>query len=564
MKQKILLLSILLSASLWGGFSHIDCTDEGNLTVLHITEGDCKAIEAFWDATGQGDGWNDTTGWDTLVSAEDWYGIALHDNGVGIKAFYPDNNNMSGILPEELGTFTNLEYFVISRNHFSNIPNSIKHMQSLLTLSIADNEFTGSLLNDLDLPNLTSLALSDNNFTGTIPQSYANLTNLKKLRLQNNNLSGALPDLSALTHLSIFEIYRNQFTFADIEPQMGWIRNVVGADYTSQGNLEDPLRSTGHCHNRFIDELENIVYFDGDLKLVASIPTNPSHHDFYTWYKEGTTDPIETDVVGNTYIIQNATEADNGRYYYDANNTEVTRDFYPLKTHMLLCGSRFGKGILAIHDNAPAVGNYPPTHLEIHAGDNYSYTPSVTDADGDTLQFTIADKPGWMTFESATGRVYGTPDNADVGTYDINITVTDLTPDAEPKISVPIRYTLTVLPASVTATAGGYQHDTTSSKIISTLTPTLQAYLESDPQSFGFMESNSCDSGSKAYIGLESSGALITGYKVCNTGDFSATLATGSYPNATTATLLPDTTDSTKAMIMIDIPLGTNSITIGE
>ncbi len=58
MKLKTLLLIILIGTiSLWGGFSNIDCNNEGNLTVLHITKGDCKAIEAFWDATGKGDGW---------------------------------------------------------------------------------------------------------------------------------------------------------------------------------------------------------------------------------------------------------------------------------------------------------------------------------------------------------------------------------------------------------------------------------------------------------------------------------------------------------------------------
>ncbi|MBN2695336.1 choice-of-anchor D domain-containing protein, partial [bacterium] len=59
----------------------------------------------------------------------------------------------------------------------------------------------------------------------------------------------------------------------------------------------------------------------------------------------------------------------------------------------------------------------------------YSFTPIATDADliyGDSLSFSIQNKPVWANFNIATGELSGTPDNSQVGVYsDIIITVTD-------------------------------------------------------------------------------------------------------------------------------------------
>lgn len=60
------------------------------------------------------------------------------------------------------------------------------------------------------------------------------------------------------------------------------------------------------------------------------------------------------------------------------------------------------------------------------AGSGYSFQPSASDADGDTLNFTISNKPAWASFNSATGRLSGTPGAANVGTYgNIVIAVSD-------------------------------------------------------------------------------------------------------------------------------------------
>jgi hypothetical protein len=56
----------------------------------------------------------------------------------------------------------------------------------------------------------------------------------------------------------------------------------------------------------------------------------------------------------------------------------------------------------------------------------YLFRPSASDADGDTLTFSIRNKPAWASFDAATGQLEGIPQFGDVGTYDgIDISVSD-------------------------------------------------------------------------------------------------------------------------------------------
>ncbi|TVQ47344.1 MAG: hypothetical protein EA371_07485, partial [Gammaproteobacteria bacterium] len=66
----------------------------------------------------------------------------------------------------------------------------------------------------------------------------------------------------------------------------------------------------------------------------------------------------------------------------------------------------------------------PPGHAT--ANEPYSFTPSVSAADGANLSFSIVNRPGWATFDSATGTLSGTPAASDAGVHGgIRIRVTD-------------------------------------------------------------------------------------------------------------------------------------------
>ena len=75
-------------------------------------------------------------------------------------------------------------------------------------------------------------------------------------------------------------------------------------------------------------------------------------------------------------------------------------------------------------NTAPVISGTPAT--TVVAGTAYSFTPVATDADGQTLTFSIANQPSWAQFDTATGRLTGTPAAGQVGTYAaITISVSD-------------------------------------------------------------------------------------------------------------------------------------------
>ena len=89
-------------------------------------------------------------------------------------------------------------------------------------------------------------------------------------------------------------------------------------------------------------------------------------------------------------------------------------------------------------NRAPTINGSPPT--SVTAGAAYSFTPSASDADNDTLGYTIQNKPTWAAFDTATGRLSGTPTSQNVGTFSgIIITVSD--GDANASLSA---FTITV------------------------------------------------------------------------------------------------------------------------
>ena len=97
--------------------------------------------------------------------------------------------------------------------------------------------------------------------------------------------------------------------------------------------------------------------------------------------------------------------------------------------------------------NPPVITGSPAVSAQ--AGQPYSFRASATDPDGNPLKFSIQNKPGWATFDTSTGTLYGTPGDANVGNYtNILISVSDGTATS----SLPA-FTITVaLPVTRTAT----------------------------------------------------------------------------------------------------------------
>jgi hypothetical protein len=67
----------------------------------------------------------------------------------------------------------------------------------------------------------------------------------------------------------------------------------------------------------------------------------------------------------------------------------------------------------------------------VTAGTSYGFTPTASDADGDSLTFSVQNRPSWASFSTSTGRLSGSPTASDAGTYsNIVIAVSDGTDSA--------------------------------------------------------------------------------------------------------------------------------------
>jgi hypothetical protein len=93
-------------------------------------------------------------------------------------------------------------------------------------------------------------------------------------------------------------------------------------------------------------------------------------------------------------------------------------------------------------NSAPTISGTPPASAAV--GQAYSFRPTASDADGDTLTFSISNPPSWANFNTTTGELSGTPAASNVGSYgNIVITVSDGTASA----SLPA-FTITVTEGS--------------------------------------------------------------------------------------------------------------------
>ena len=81
---------------------------------------------------------------------------------------------------------------------------------------------------------------------------------------------------------------------------------------------------------------------------------------------------------------------------------------------------------------APQISGTPASSVNV--GDTYSFVPSATDADDDSLTFSISNQPTWASFESSTGRLSGMPTIGDAGT-DTNIVISVSDGDASDSLA---------------------------------------------------------------------------------------------------------------------------------
>ena len=143
-------------------------------------ETDREALVTLYNAT-DGENWNRSRNWLSDAPLGEWYGVFTDDDG-RVTVLWLHVNALSGEIPAELGSLSQLE-----------------------RLLLADNELSGEIPAELgSLSNLEVLNLTSNALSGGIPAELGSLSNLRVSGPQlSNGLSGEIPpELGSLSNLT--------------------------------------------------------------------------------------------------------------------------------------------------------------------------------------------------------------------------------------------------------------------------------------------------------------------------------------------------------------------------
>ena len=170
--------------------------------VSGFAETDREALVALYNATN-GENWFRSHNWLSDAPLGEWYGVTTNDDG-RVTRLGLDDNELSGEIPAELGSLSNLEYLILYSNELSGeIPAELGSLSNLEYLILYSNELSGEIPAELgSLSNLEYLILYSNELSGEIPAELGSLSNLAWLILDSNELSGEIPaELGSLSNL---------------------------------------------------------------------------------------------------------------------------------------------------------------------------------------------------------------------------------------------------------------------------------------------------------------------------------------------------------------------------
>ena len=176
----------------------------------------------LYNATGEAN-WTSSANWLTDAPVGQWHGVTTNASG-RVSRLELQNNALSGQIPVELGSLTNLEQ-----------------------LRLNDNQLTGEIPNGLGLlENLTMLHLSGNQLTGCVPAALMDVEDNDFARL-------GLPFCGVATAT-------RSFSTTTVAPGRQVMVTITAADYGGAGQvvgdpasrvrlrIQQSLRGSGHGH----------------------------------------------------------------------------------------------------------------------------------------------------------------------------------------------------------------------------------------------------------------------------------------------------------------------------
>eukprot|EP01032_Pedospumella_encystans_P015226 gene15226-17432_t len=142
-----------------------------------------------------------------------------------------NGNDLHGTISSKIGQMVEMRYIYLHQcNLHGTLPDTIGGMYKLVYITFFINQLTGPLTTGLcNMTRLHAIAADTNYLTGSIPECFGQLTLMEQVNLYSNYLTGTLPSsLAAMTQLQIMLVQDNDL-YGDPAPAF---------DRTTQLSLE--------------------------------------------------------------------------------------------------------------------------------------------------------------------------------------------------------------------------------------------------------------------------------------------------------------------------------------
>ena len=167
-RDRTCLCRLPVMAALLAAASLVAC---GGGSIETTAASDREALVAFYNSA-DGDNWTDKSEWLSDRPTGQWYGVTTDVNG-SVTHLDLNNNELSGEIPAELGSLSNL-----------------------LSLYLLDNQLSGAIPVEMgSLSKLQTLWIHGNStLSGPLPKSLTGLTSLLYLNLDGTELCAPMDD----------------------------------------------------------------------------------------------------------------------------------------------------------------------------------------------------------------------------------------------------------------------------------------------------------------------------------------------------------------------------------
>jgi hypothetical protein len=114
--------------------------------------------------------WTTRTNWNGAAGTEcAWYGVTCNAGGTTVTGIDLNNNNLTGSLPGNLNSLTNLANFRVNNNQLTGPIPALTGLTNLFQFFANDNQLTGSIPELTGLSNLAYFRVNNNRLTGNVP-----------------------------------------------------------------------------------------------------------------------------------------------------------------------------------------------------------------------------------------------------------------------------------------------------------------------------------------------------------------------------------------------------------